>query len=155
MRTPLLAMFALAGLAFVAVGCPSDPAPDTSDGGDVDAYSLADAASLCENFTHNGQPCSPVSPLVCFRQCVTDGCSCKGAPGGGGGVWVCTTDFSCMPDGGPLDDSGPDLDSGSDAATDAGADSPAEAATDAGADASSDAPSDGDTDGAADAPSDG
>lgn len=138
----------------VVSGCPSSSSPDTSDAAADGGFTTTDGAAICGEFTHSGDPCGPVSTVVCFRQCKTDGCMCK-AGGDGTGHWVCTTDFSCSPDGSPLDDGGeaddattPD-DGGSDAA-----DSGSDAAIDANGDGGDDGGLDGSDDGPADAPSD-
>ena len=106
MRAPYAALVA-SSLVLLVAACPStSPSGDASDGGDEGGFTSHDGAGLCGTFTHSGDPCAPVSAIVCFRQCVTDGCQCK-AGADGKGAWRCTTDLSCDPDGSPLDDATP------------------------------------------------
>ena len=106
------------------------------------ADATADRPVSCDSFTKAGEACTLEATMVCFRQCKIDGCVCKDSK------WVCTKDFSCMPEAGPIvdggdDDSSVEEDGGEDAALDSTADSPSDGPSDASSDASSDAPLDG------------
>ena len=130
-RAPYAALVA-SSLALLVAACPSSsPSGVASDGGvgDEGRFTSPGGAGLCDTFTHSGNPCAPVSAIVCFRQCVTDGCQCK-AGADGKGAWRCTTDLSCDPDGGPLDDAAPS-DSAPDSESDSGSESGADSASDA------------------------
>jgi hypothetical protein len=141
-------------LAGAGVNCGSD---DNSTGDDSGAAfdTYVEGPYLCDFFTEVGAPCPQASPILCFALCTDGGCYCEQGPSGP--VWACTTDLSCLPDGGPLDDSGSNppvdgaqggddgnVDSGEDAAVDAGTDAEADASTDSGEDAQADAADAGD-----------
>lgn len=106
-------------LALGLFGCSTNDATAQDGGGDA-AYD--GGVDLCDfdAFSGAGNACPHSSSRVCFAQCATGGCKCT--QGATGAVWKCTTDLSCIPDGGPLDDAGPDdaatSDGGADAATD-------------------------------------
>ena len=113
-RIALVLAFSLFGF-----GCSTDDAQGAAD-------SAADVApDLCDvdAFSGSGNVCPRVSDRVCFVQCVTGGCKCT--QGATGPVWKCTSDFSCVPDAGPLDDAAT-----ADGGTDGGADGGVDAATD-------------------------
>lgn len=116
-------------LGVLGVGCSTTDGA-TQDGGSDGA---ADGAlDLCDvnAFTGSGNACPRLSDRLCFLQCSTGGCKC--AQGATGPVWKCTSDFSCVPDSGPLDDAGTDDDA---APADA---APADGGDAAAADASAD-----------------
>jgi hypothetical protein len=92
------------GTGAIVVACSSGSAPPPSDAGPlVDATQVVDGEpEICTEFTEAGAPCSRVSPVRCFPECTTGGCSCTTSPSGA--RWTCTTDLSCVPDCAPLDD---------------------------------------------------
>ena len=90
--------------AWLCAACPSSGDVAGADAGAGPQDSAADAYAICDTFTKVGDPCGPSGATICFRSCKVDGCQCKPTPNGG--VWTCTSDFSCMPEAGPLDDAG-------------------------------------------------
>ncbi len=126
---------AICAVCVLLLACSTDTSAEVKDA------SVADDGGPggCDSFTKVGSPCDLGPGQVCFRQCKTDGCTCRNA------VWACTTDFSCTPDAGPLvDASGDDVPDADVAdAADAASDSWVDAGSDALSDAGSDAPGDG------------
>ena len=125
-------------LSFVGIAalCACSTSDETPGANAADATAEG-AAPGCESFTKVGDPCGVDVKEVCFRECKTDGCTCKN------GAWACTRDFSCMPV-----DAGVDAIIFQDAAVeDAPVDAPVDVAADAPSDAPSDAPADAPTDG--------
>ncbi|HEX7601078.1 MAG TPA: hypothetical protein VF316_05710 [Polyangiaceae bacterium] len=105
-------------LGLFGLGCSTDDS--AQDGGADGAHD--GPIDLCDvdAFSGSGNACAHLSDRVCFPQCTTGGCKC--AQGATGPVWKCTSDFSCVPDSGPLDDAAPDDATPDDAATDGGVD---------------------------------
>jgi len=99
----------LLGVGALVVACPSSSTSTPDDAGAADAIE-ADSGTICDSFTHSGQPCAPAGPVRCFQQCTTGGCTCKGTATGG--VWQCVTDTSCLPDAPPVEDADQPLDDG-------------------------------------------
>ena len=79
--------------------------------------------------------CTTPQTQVCFRQCKVDGCFCKG------GSWACVSDFSCVPEAGPLTDAGGDDATRDDAGAGTGDGAVADAPLDV-SDSPADAPND-------------
>jgi hypothetical protein len=93
------------------------------DGGAGTDAAISDDLSeplICTEFTEAGAPCPLASPVVCFAECVTGGCSCSATPQGP--RWVCQTDLSCLPDCAPIDDGCSPLPVGDDGGGDANGD---------------------------------
>jgi hypothetical protein len=135
--------------AFASVpACSSDDA--AADGGAYLDVAYIDAPTTCDLFTEVGAPCPAVSKTACFPMCTTGGCFCSQTSDGP--RWTCTTDFSCVPEAGPLEDAetvegdagvrDADASDAGDATVDAGADAHADADADAGAIADADASAD-------------
>jgi hypothetical protein len=96
-------------LAFALLGCSSqesnapDAAADASD--DIDASPAICNFEQFQDAGGNGGACPMASPVLCFPECTTGGCTCR--PGKNGKpVWECILDNSCFPECGPLDDCG-------------------------------------------------
>lgn len=89
----------------VANGCSSDD--DSSAASDDDASTgNPDVITCTLEGAHSGGPCYPVGPTLCFQECTSGGCVCtedKAHPGADAGIWVCTSDTSCLPDAPPVD----------------------------------------------------
>jgi hypothetical protein len=96
----------LCAIVLFCAACPGGSDTGAHAGAVADDSGTADANAICDTFTKVGDPCGPTGATVCFRSCKKDGCQCKAGPNGG--VWTCTSDFSCMPEAGPLDDAGSD-----------------------------------------------
>jgi hypothetical protein len=130
----------LSAVAIGAAGC--NGGGSGGDGGPGDATTPPeDGPAICNEFTDAGLPCPQASPVLCFQQCTTGGCSCSETPAGR--VWVCHTDTSCLPDCAPIDDGCTQLPTGDALTPDDGSepDGSADAGADAGAAAGTDAPS--------------
>jgi hypothetical protein len=85
---------------------------DDSSSGGADANTSEASTSICDSYTGQGKPCSPISDQRCFALCSVGGSFCRASPDGGG-VWVFVDDTSCMPEAGPdFDAFTPDMDSG-------------------------------------------
>jgi hypothetical protein len=96
------ASLALAGAFASGPACSSNDDADGGDSGLDGTY--VDAPTFCDFFTEAGAPCPAVSKTQCFAMCTTGGCYCSATSSGP--RWVCTEDFSCVPEAGPLEDSG-------------------------------------------------
>jgi hypothetical protein len=131
----MAAAILVGAVGIVAPGCSSD---DDSSAPDDDASTGSPDVVTCTlEGAHNGGPCYPVGPTLCFQECTSGGCVCtedKAHPGADAGIWVCQSDNSCLPDAPPVDFDAPDFvpDSSVD---DSGVDSDIDDASDAGADA--------------------
>jgi hypothetical protein len=91
-------------LGAVVVACSGGSQAPSGDGGSpIDATQVTDGEpEICTEFTEAGAPCSRVSPVRCFAECTTGGCSCQTTPAGP--RWTCVTDLSCVPDCAPVDE---------------------------------------------------
>jgi hypothetical protein len=105
----LILAFALAGTSLAPTACNGSSSADGGEGGDESSGDDEDTGPLeasepliCTEFTEAGAPCSLPSPVRCFPECETGGCSCTATAAGP--RWRCQTDLSCMPDCAPVDD---------------------------------------------------
>src|SRR5579859_6600594 len=115
-RWQRLAALACVTVAAVAVACSAGSQAPSDAGAPVDANALTDGEpAICAEFTEAGAACSRVSPVRCFAECVTGGCSCTATPAGP--RWTCITDLSCVPDCAPIDDACGQPQSGDDGST--------------------------------------
>lgn len=126
----------------------STPGDDGADAG-ADANGM-DGSTSCASLIdlRVNDRCTTPQTQVCFRQCKVDGCFCKS------GSWACVSDFSCVPEAGPLTDAGGDDATRDDAGDGAVADAPLDVLSDSPADAPNDS-RDAATDGPIDAGADG
>jgi hypothetical protein len=110
----------LLGAATAVARCSSD---DTATSADAAADAPIDLCDL-DAYSGSGNPCPYASPKLCFQQCDNGGCRCVASSKGP--IWSCKTDFSCVPDVGPLDDVINDVTSTDDASADVIVDAPSD-----------------------------
>lgn len=106
-QTRWIVLLAAGCAALVGASCHGGGATSPADAGTFEAgdeVGDASEAPICMQFSQAGDPCPSASPVRCFPQCDSGGCSCVSLETGAPPVWVCRTDLSCVPDGPEAED---------------------------------------------------